>query len=140
MRGETIRDVPCNEVLITLVNLCDKRVSACEGCNGPVKNYRLLFPSPYNLVAARKICREYFKDREKQMSGPSNVYFHAFHENPFTFSLGCLQRRMMKSRMDSVNSHRDAFEGLPDVHKIHLQRLALPIPLLHVNVPMTYIF
>ena len=74
------------------------------------------------------------------MYGPSNVYFHGFHENPFTFSLACVQRRMMKSYMDSVKSHGDAFEFLLDVYKIHLQRLALPIPLFHLNLPMTYIF
>ena len=39
-------DVTCNEVLITIVNLCDKRVSVCHGCNGPVKTNGLPFPPP----------------------------------------------------------------------------------------------
>ena len=44
-----IRDVTCNEVLMTLVNLCDNRVSVCQGCNGPVKANGLPFPPPpYN--------------------------------------------------------------------------------------------
>ena len=65
--SHAIRDVTCDEVLITLVNLCDKRVSVCPGCNGPVKNNGLPFPPPYYLVAA-KMHREYFKDGKKQMS------------------------------------------------------------------------
>ena len=66
------------------------------------------------------------------MSGLSNVYFHVFCENPFTFPLECVQRHMMTFRMDSVKLHWDAFKSLPDVHKIHLQRLGLPIPLFHL--------
>ena len=79
--SHAIRDVTCDEVLITLVNLCDKRVSVCPGCNGPVKNNGLPIPPPYYLVAA-KMHREYFKDGKKQMSWPSNVftYFTRFHK------------------------------------------------------------
>ena len=124
-----IRDVTCNEVLITLVNLCGKRVSACQGCNGPVKNNGLPFPPPYGLVVGTKMRREYFKDGRKQMSGPSKVYFHLFHENPFISPFECVQRRMMTFRMGTVNLHWDAFKSTSDVQKIHLQRLGLPIPL-----------
>ena len=60
-----IRDVTCNELLTTLVNLCDKRVSICNGCNGPVKNCVLPFPPPYDLVIVTKIRREYCKDRKE---------------------------------------------------------------------------
>ena len=67
------------------VNLCDKRVSVCQGCHGPVKNNGLPFPPPYDLVVVTKMHREYFKEGKKQMPGPSNVYCHVFHENPFTF-------------------------------------------------------
>ena len=49
-----VRDVTCNEVLFTLVNLCDKRVSVCHGCNGSVTTNGLPFPQPYDLVAAIK--------------------------------------------------------------------------------------
>ena len=72
--------------------------------------------------------REYFKGGKKQMSTSSNVYFHVFHENPFTFPFECVQRRMITFRMDSVKLHWDAFKSMSDVHKIHLQCLGLPIP------------
>ena len=64
---------------------CDQPLSVFQGCNGPVKNNGLLFSPPYNLVAATKVRSEYFKDGRNQMPGPSNKYFHVFHENPFTF-------------------------------------------------------
>ena len=87
---------------ITLVNLRDKRVSVCQGCNDPVKNNELPFPPPCNLVVVIKRCKGYFKDRKRQMFGPSNVYFHLFHENLFTFPFKCVQRRLITFRMDSA--------------------------------------
>ena len=93
-----IRDVTCNEILITIVKLCDWKVSVCQGCSGPVKNNWLPFPPPYNLVAA-KMCREYFKDGEKQMSGPSNIYLRCrMYFNIFE----CVQCHMVTPRMDSA--------------------------------------
>ena len=103
-----IRDVTCNEILITIVKLCDWKVSVCQGCNGPVKNNWLPFPPPYNLVAA-KMCREYFKDGEKQMSGPSNIYLRCrMYFNIFE----CVQCRMVTPRMDSAVALR-CFWKLP---------------------------
>ena len=112
-----ICDVTCSEVFITLVNLCYKRVSACQGYNGPIKNDGLPFPPRYNLRTATKMRGEYFKDRKKLMSGPSNVYFHVFHENLFTFPFACVQRRMMTFQMDIDKLHCDAFKSMSDIHK-----------------------
>ena len=123
-----IRDVTCNEVLFTIVNLCDKTVSVCHGCNGSVTTNGLPFPQPYDLVAVIKKRREYFKDSKKQMSTTSIVYFHVFHENQFAFPFECVQRRMMTFLMDIIKLHWDTFKSMSDVHKIHLQRLGLPIP------------
>ena len=101
-----ICDVTCNEVLITLVNLCDKRVSVCHGFDGPVKNNGLPFPSQYDLVAVTKVRRECFEDgKKKQISAPSDVSFQVFHENPFNFPFECNQRRRMTFRMDNVTLH-----------------------------------
>ena len=72
------------------------------------------------------------KDVKKQMSEPSNVCFHVFHKNPFTFPFECVQRRMMTFRMESVNLHWDAFKRMSDVPKIHWQRPGLLIPLFHL--------
>ena len=80
--------------------------------------------------------REYFKDGKKQMSGPSNVYFHVFLKNPFTFRFECAQRRMMTFRMDSIKLQGNALKSLSDVHKIHLHRRGLQILLFQ---PVTYI-
>ena len=60
-----IRDITCNELLTTLVNLCDKGESVCHGYNGPVKKSVLPFPPSYDLVIVTKIRREYFKDRKE---------------------------------------------------------------------------
>ena len=48
-----------------LVNLCDKRVSFCQGCIGPVKNNGLPFPPLYDIAVVTKMCREYFNDGKK---------------------------------------------------------------------------
>ena len=84
----------------------------CQGCNSPVKNNGLPFPSPYDLVVAAKMRREYFKDEKKQMHGPSNEYFHVFHKNQFTFPFHFVQRPMMTFQMHSVQLHCDAFKSL----------------------------
>ena len=57
------------------------------------------------------------------MTGPSNVYFEIFHDNPFPFPFECVQRRIMTFRMDIVKLHQDAFKSMSDVYKIHLERL-----------------
>ena len=85
---------------------------ACQGCNSPVKNNGLPFPSLYDLVAAAKMRREYFKDKKKQMHRPSNEYFHVFHKNQFTFPFHFVQRPMMTFQMHSVQLHCDAFKSL----------------------------
>ena len=60
-----IRDITCNELLTTLVNLCDKGESVYHGYNGPVKKSVLPFPPSYDLVIVTKIRREHFKDRKE---------------------------------------------------------------------------
>ena len=85
---------------------------ACQGCNSPVKNNGLPFPSLYDLVAAAKMRREYFKDKKKQMHRPSNEYFHVFHKNQFTFPFHCVQHPIMTFRMHSAQLHCDAFKSL----------------------------
>ena len=45
------------------------------------------------------------------------------------FHSNVVQRRKMTFRIDTVKLHRDAFKTMSDVHKIHLQRLGLSIPL-----------
>ena len=127
-----IRDVTCNEILITIVKLCDWKVSVCQGCNGPVKNNWLPFPPPYNLVAA-KMCREYFKDGEKQMSGPSiyicDVECISIFSNVFNV--------VWWHPAWIVQSHWDAFESFPDVLKIHPQHC---LPLFHLLLLISNVY
>ena len=123
-----LRYVPCNEVLIILVNLCEKRVSVCHRCNGPFKNNGLPFPKTYDLVGVTKMRREYFRDGKKQMFPPSNVYFHVFHENPFPFLFECVQRCMITFQVDSSKLHWDGFKSISDVDEIYFQYLKVPIP------------
>ena len=59
----------------------------------------------------------------------TSIYFTRIR-SPFHSSV--VQRRQMTFRIDTVKLHRDAFKTMPDVHKIHLQRLGLSIPLFRV--------
>ena len=114
---------------LSLMNLCDKRVSFCHGCIGPVKNNGLLFLTPYDLVAVTKMRREYFKDGKKPDACtieciPSFISRESVHPS---IPVSCLQRRTMTFRMNSAKLHWDAFKSRSDVYKINLQRLGVPI-------------
>ena len=74
------------------------------------------------------------------MSLPSDVYFHVFHKNLFTFPFKCVQRRMMTFRMDSAKLHWDAFKNLSDVHKVHIKRLGLEIPLFYLILSINELY
>ena len=76
-----------------------------------------------------------FAQRILQRRKKTNVWtsdFYILQENPFIFPFECVQRHMMTFRMNIVKLHWDAFKSTPDVHKIHLQRQDLPIPLFHL--------
>ena len=50
----------------------------CQGCNSPVKNNGLPLPSPYDLVAAAKMRREYFKDEKSRCMDHQMITFMYF--------------------------------------------------------------
>ena len=72
-----------NQVVLTLLQLCDNRVSKCYGCQWPIKNgVGFPFPPPCDIIAVAKMKRGYRKEGILCEAPPSNVYFHVFHENP----------------------------------------------------------
>ena len=96
----SIKEIKSNEVVLSLVELCDKHVEVCYGCNGPLRVNGVSLPAPYNLVAICKLRREYFKDGMQHYSAPGNVYFHILNENPFVSPFECIQRRMITFRVE----------------------------------------
>ena len=80
----------------------------CQGCNSPVKNNGLPLPSPYDLVAAAKMRREYFKDEKSRCMGHQMNTFMYFTRisSPFHSIV------LMTFRMHSVQLHCDAFKSL----------------------------
>ena len=76
-----------NEFVITLLSLCDKRVSICYGCTHELK-YQVAIPAPpFDLVVLTKMRRDYYPDGKKCQPAPSNVYFHAVYNNPFFYTI-----------------------------------------------------
>ena len=64
-----------NEFVITLLSLCDKRVSVCYRCGN---NFRLDAqnpPQPYDLVLVTKQMRGFIKDNVKAPIKPSKCLF-----------------------------------------------------------------
>ena len=76
-----------NEFVITLLSLCDKRVSICYGCTHELKYQGAIPAPPFDLVEVTKMRRDYYIDGEKCQSALSNAYFHAVYKNPFLHHL-----------------------------------------------------
>ena len=80
--NQPLKDIQRDFLVVTLLSLCDKRVSVCYGCANSFRYNENDPQQPFDLVLVTKLRREYFKDGEKQHSGPSNVYFHVQVDNP----------------------------------------------------------
>ena len=123
---DIIRNLDVNQVVLTLFQLCDNRVSKCYGCQWPLKNGDgFPFPPPYDVIAVAKMKREYRKDRILCEAPPSNVYFHVFHENPFVSPFSCIQNKLVSFYKDYLKVHWSAFANMPDFQKMHLKSLGL---------------
>ena len=89
-----------NQVVLTLLQLCDNRVPKGYGCQWPLKNGDgFHFPPPYDITAVTKIKKEYRKDGILCEAPPSNVYFLVFHENPFVSPFSCIQKKLVNFRI-----------------------------------------
>ena len=121
----TLKDVKDNEVIVTLISMCDKRVSVCNGCSNPLKfnGYQLM--APYDLVLIAKMRREYYNDGQKHYSSPSNCYYHCIVENPFVTPFECIQRRLLTFNSSQLKLHYDAYIQFAEQHKIAFRQLGL---------------
>ena len=61
---------------VTLLHLCDPRVSTCYGCGQPIRRAGALIPPPSDIVVT-KMRRDYIIDGEKRQGKLGNVYFHS---------------------------------------------------------------
>ena len=97
-----------NEFVITLLSLCDKRVSICYGCTHELK-YQVAIPAPpFDLVVLTKMRRDYYPDGKKCQPAPSNVYFHAVYNNPFFTPFECIQRKLITFNVNRLQFHSHA--------------------------------
>ena len=64
---------------VTLLHLCDPRVSTCYGCGQPIRSAGMLIPPPSDIVVLTKIARrDYIIGGEKRQGKLGNVYFHSY--------------------------------------------------------------
>ena len=76
---DTIRSLNANQVLLTLLQLDDNRVSKCYGCQWPLKNGDgFPFSPPYDIIPIAKMKREYRKDGILCETPPSNIFIFTF--------------------------------------------------------------
>ena len=97
---DTIHNLDVNQIVLTLLQLCDNRVSKGYGCQWPLKNGDgFHFLPPYDITAVAKVKKEYKKDGILCEATPSNVYFLVFHENPFVSPFSCIQKKLVNFRI-----------------------------------------
>ena len=114
-----------NEFVITLLSLCDKRVSICYGCTHELK-YQVAIPAPpFDLVVLTKMRRDYYPDGKKCQPAPSNVYFHAVYNNPFFTPFECIQRKLITLHVNRLQFHSHAYNHLTPLHRAMLRDLNL---------------
>ena len=67
--------------VLTLLQLCNNRLSKCYGCQWPLKNGDgFPFLPSYNIIGVAKTKRAYRKGGILCEAPPSNVYFYVFHK------------------------------------------------------------
>ena len=66
------------KIFLTKKSMKLERLLCLSSCNSPVKNNGLPFPSPYDLVAAAKMRREYFKDEKSRCMDHQMITFMYF--------------------------------------------------------------
>ena len=123
--NQPLKDIH-SDLVVTLLSLCDKRVSVCYGCGNSFRYNGNDPQQPFDLVLVTKLRREYFKDGEKHHSSPSNVYFHVQVDNPFCSPYECMERKLVTFKVDRVQIHVNAIDHLSDTHKVLLRRIKVP--------------
>ena len=68
-----------NTPVVTLLRLCDARVSVCYGCSYNFKLNSVNPNPPFDLVVVVKMRQEFRQNGLMQFSAPSGTYFHVVH-------------------------------------------------------------
>ena len=120
--NQPLKDVQ-SDLVVTLLSLCDKRVSLYYECGNSFRYNGSDPQRSFDLLLVTKFTREYFKDGEKHHSSRSNVYFHFQVDNPFCFLFGCVQRKLVTFKVDSVQVHVNAIDHLSDSDEVLLRKI-----------------
>lgn len=62
---------------VTLLHLCDPRVTTCAGCSKPIRSAGMVIPQHGDVVPLTKMRRDYIANGEKSQGKLGNVYFHS---------------------------------------------------------------
>ena len=69
-------DPPPGLIEVTLLHLCDPRVSVCHDCILPIRSAGGCIPPPADLVVVTKMRCDYLAAGERRQGKLGNVYFH----------------------------------------------------------------
>ena len=105
-------DPPPGLAEVTLLHLCDPRVSICHGCSQPIRLAGAHVPPPADLVVVSKMRRDYTVAGERRQGKLGNVYFHT--------NLSCIKNKLAHflPSLLTVQSHVRLL--LTPLHKQHL--------------------
>lgn len=98
---------------VTLLHLCDSRVSTCHGCGQPIRTPGMPLPPPADLVVVTKMRRDYTTTvGEKRQGKLGNVYFHA--------NLSCIRTKHASFMLNVLYVQPHVRQLLTPLHKQYL--------------------
>jgi hypothetical protein len=98
---------------VTLIHLCDPRVSTCHGCGQRIRTPGMLLPPPTDVVVVTKMRRDYIvAGGEKRQGKLGNVYFHT--------NLSCIRAKQANFMLNIVFVQPHVRHMLTPLHKQHL--------------------
>ena len=99
-------------VEVTLLHLCDPRVSVCHGCSQPIRGAGGCIPPPADLVVVTKMRRDYLAAGERRQGKLGNVYFHA--------NISCIRSKQAHFLPSLLYVRAHVRQLLTPLHKQHL--------------------
>ena len=97
---------------VTLIHLCDPRVSTCYGCGQAIRTPRMLLPPLADLVVVTKMRRDYTATEAEKKGKRRNVYFHT--------NLSCIRAKQANFMLNIVSVQPHVRHLLTPLHKQHL--------------------
>ena len=105
-------DPPPGLAEVTLLHLCDPRVSVCHGCSQPIRSAGTHVPPPADMVVVSKMRHEYTVVGERRQGKMGNVYFHA--------NLTCIKKKVAHFMPSLLTVQRHVRLLLTPLHEQHL--------------------